>query len=498
MISSLNIRTSRKSSAIRTDANDPTHFSATRRPRLEDYPLPKAPHLHKQEINFLSILSMTWRYKFFAAFIFFMTFAATVSTYFLVSPVYQASTILLVGQSNIDATLQDNIKMQLTARSQVQIAESIDVVKSALVDIGLDNVPVNPPTLFHGLGAKIRRLLLGVEETKGSATLVSNIDRIAAEMSSMVKVRAEPNSESLIISFKHRDAAFTASFTDALARAFVDRQLELLKRPGAVEFYQTQKRRFEDEVSKNSKLFDTFVRQESTYSMTDQLSLLLKRESELSSAISQTRGSIAERLGQKIGLVSQLKLLKPVTQSRYVLGLVDKLGEETANQNPPASNLTASSPGGDPPLLMVKVYQDAMVSLFKVNGELAGLRELAQQQEEELSKNKTELSQLKGNQAEYDRLKRNVDLAAYSVELFSKRAVDVQITEDLRDARLLTARVVQQAAMPLIPIFPDQKMFLSAGTIFGLLMAALFSVIRGRRRLKKLSSLELRPLSTQA
>ena len=475
----MNIQDRRNTRVAGTEIDDSIAVNTAGRPNAGGYPLRSA-SLYSDDLNLLAILSTTWRYKFFVALIFLLTMVGAITTFLYVSPVYEASTILLVGGSSLDDSVQDSAKMQMTVRSQAQIAESVDVVKAALLDVGLSNVPLAQQSTLSGLAAKIWEPIPGQKKGNRPVVPVSTLDLVAADVGRMVKVRTEPNSESLIISFSHGDPRFAAKFADALARAFVNRQMELLERPGTVQFYQKQKRRFEDEVEKNSKLFETFVLQQSTYSMSDQLSLLLKRDSEHASALSQTRGSIADRLGQMTALTSQLKLLKPVTQSRYVLGLVNKLGEEPSIQNSTIADAVA--PSGEPPLLMVKVFQDAMVALLKVKGELAGLRELERQQEGELLKDRDSLSQLTENRAEYERLKRNVDLAAYNVELFSKRTVDVQISEDLLGARLLTARVVQLATVPLRPSFPNDKVFLGGGTMFGLMLGVILALMLDRRR----------------
>ncbi len=437
------------------------------------------------DLGLLPILSVWWRYKFFVAFIVALTLAGSILAYVYISPVYEASTVLLVGPNSIDDSGQNSNKMQMTVRSQAQIAESVDVVKAALLDIGLQNVPPVQPSPFKGLGAKIRQMVKR-EKDADPPIEIANVDVMTEDYGRMVRVRTEPNSESLIISFRNGDPRFAAKFADALAWAFISRQAQLMEHPETVDFYRAQKDNFENEVNRNTKLFDDFVKKQSTYSIAVQLGLQLKRENDLATQLGQTRGSIAEKLGQKEALVSQLKLLKPVTQSSYVVGLVDKLGENTGNSLDTLKKPSSLPSGGDlprdPPLLMIKVYQDAMVELLKVNGEIAGFGELQHQQENELSENKKVLAALIQHQAEYNRLKRNLDLAVYNVNLLSKRTVDVQITENLRQARLLTARVVQQATVPLRAVFPNGQIFVGGGTALGLVLGIMLALMREQRK----------------
>ena len=173
----------RKPSLGRKGADDPTLFPATGRPRREDYPLPNAPRFYNtprisiDDLDLLSILSVTWKYKFFVAFVFLLTLAGSFEVYRLVTPVYEASTVLLVGRSSIDDPIQDSAKMQLTVRSQAQIADSIEVVKSALLDVGLSNVPVAQPSALRRLSAKIGALVSETDKTDKLPNSVPDFDR---------------------------------------------------------------------------------------------------------------------------------------------------------------------------------------------------------------------------------------------------------------------------------------------------------------------------------
>ena len=99
-------------------------------------------------------------------------------------------------------------------------------------------------------------------------------------------------------------------------------------------------------------------------SIDDERQLLLGRASDTSAALATTRGSIAEKTGQKETLAAQLRMLKPVTQSPFVSSLVTTLGNVDHSER----NVGGATPRpldeprlSDPPLLMVRVYQDAMV-----------------------------------------------------------------------------------------------------------------------------------------
>ncbi|WP_168166121.1 GNVR domain-containing protein [Bosea sp. PAMC 26642] len=296
------------------------------------------------------------------------------------------------------------------------------------------------------------------------------MDKAAAQLSKSVSVRTEPNSEVLKIVFRHRDPVVSAQFANALAQSFIERQIKLLDRPGAVDFFRVQTSRFDAEVERQSALFHTFVTKQMTYSVDDQRTLLLRRSSELAAALSATRGQLAEKQGQAAALTAQLRLLKPVTQSPFVSTLVDSLGGKALVGPVPRSPSRGGSIEGEPPLLMIKVYQDGIAALFKLNSDLAGIRDMQTQQEAEVAKINGELAALAASQTEFERLKRDVALATYNAEIYAKRTVEEQIESDLRSAKLSNVRVIQGSLVPLQAVFPNGPIFAALGLVFGTIL----------------------------
>ncbi|WP_406857175.1 hypothetical protein ABEG18_05955 [Alsobacter sp. KACC 23698] len=299
------------------------------------------------------------------------------------------------------------------------------------------------------------------------------MDAAVAQISKSVTVRVEPNTDVISIAFVHENPSVAASFANSLAEAFVDRQIELFSRPGAVDFFRDQKAAFEAELEKSAAALDKFMRREATYSISEERSLLLKRRSDISASLTATRSQLAEKGGQKDELVSQLRRLKPVTSSPFVSGLVDSLGSD--DRTPSGSRSRTGSPSteykssvsDDPPLLMVKVYQESIVLLFRVNGELTGLQRLQTQQQAELQGIDTELRGLSAKAGEFERLRRELALATLNVETYSKRTVDEQITTALQAAKFTSVRVIQPAAIPLRATYPRGHIFLLVGTFVG-------------------------------
>ena len=142
---------------------------------------------------------------------------------------------------------------------------------------------------------------------------------------------------------------------------------------------------------------------------------------------------------------------------------------------PPAADTdrSANLPSGDPPLLLVRVYQDTAQNLVTLNASIAGLRALEENQRAALASVDSELSSLSSIGAEFDRLKREVDQAATYLEAHTKRAAEAQIDADWdASENLASVKVVQRASVPVKPAFPQKLLFISLGLLVGLIAGA--------------------------
>lgn len=114
-----------------------------------------------------------------------------------------------------------------------------------------------------------------------------------------------------------------------------------------------------------------------------------------------------------------------------------------------ALTVAASSP----PLLLVKVYQDLMVLLFKTNADLKGLKSREGETIRQIDSLNTELINLASKQATYTRLNRAVDQATLSADTYAKRAIDEAVTENMAAAKLSSLKILQVAYPPLTSNF---------------------------------------------
>jgi uncharacterized protein involved in exopolysaccharide biosynthesis len=296
-----------------------------------------------------------------------------------------------------------------------------------------------------------------------------------------ITVRPEPKTDMLRISYRNPDPETTAAFLNTLVQKYIARYVELTSKPNTVNFMEMHKGRAEEEFAEASAALAEFSKAEQIYSADEQQRLLLLRHSELQSALAGTTGLIGEKEAQIREISRQLVNMKLQDVSPQISALIRdtrKLRSDPAPETPTkdaatkdvATIFTAS----EPPLLLVRVYQDTLESLVRTNSEFSGLRDLVGHQQNELTRIEEKLANISSRRAEFEHLKRNVDLAKVSADSFARRSVDQQVDLSLSLQNILRLQVVQEATVAINPVFPTRTLIIGSGVISGLIAAFVF------------------------
>jgi len=378
---------------------------------------------------------------------------------FLVSPVYRADGLLLVteGRSHQEVRYPDFLRYKIN--SQLFIIESEDVIRGAIAAVGVDK-------LYPGLSDDFDDRFEG----KGQDASASEAAYIKAKK--QLTIAAEKDTQVLRLSFSHDDPEIAARFLNAVIDVFLKRQAELSGNAEAPAFFRDQVKRYRREYDRASLELSNFSKSHSTYSVEQQRKLALERRDEITSALATTKGTMLEKESQAAKLQDTLVELK-----RHV-GFPSEVRGPKYNAPPAAdTDRSANLPSGDPPLLLVRVYQDTAQNLVTLNASIAGLRALEENQRAALASVDGELASLSSIGAEFDRLKREVDQTATYLEAHTKRAAEAQIDADWdASENLASVKVVQRASVPIKPAFPQKLLFISLGLLVGLIAGAAVSV----------------------
>ena len=419
--------------------------------------------------------------------------AATVAllVYASVGERYEPYTLLRVGQGIKDRSigsagspLGEGVDLVSRIDSLARIVTTDHVIRLAATSVGFDR-------LFNEKDAPwIAKLKWRAIRTADDATDQKEASDQAAisALRDLISTKAEGKSDLLRISFRYPDPVIATEFLNALANGLVATQADLIQVPGADVFFQEQSKRLEREAERASTELEGFSVGAAIYSVSDQRQLLLKRANELTAQVATTRGLIEERRGQKQAIIDQLLVLRPVTQSRTVTGIVATLGGvESRNGSNDVGNIQKFEEA--PPLLLVKVYQDAMSSLLKINSDLNGSLQLEKALGSQIEQVNAELAALSSKEAEYDRLKRMLTRASSAADHYATRMIEEQINADIaKKTQLSSVRVVQVAERMAEPIFPRPMQLallaLTGGLLFGIGIALMLELTAIRHQLE--------------
>ncbi|MGG5891091.1 hypothetical protein ACLF3G_28880 [Falsiroseomonas sp. HC035] len=395
-------------------------------------------------------------------------------------PTYESATLLLAGQVSPDSPSGASRPPMESPAVLIQMASSDEVLRMALnrpgVLAAIGEVEPDRLSLFTQMRAK----LFGTEPPP--PRLADPQSGILLALKRRLSVRSDPNSNVIRIAFRHPDPAVAVQLVNAISAAFMDRQVVLGARPGAAAFFDQQRQRFDAELREASIALDRFSSESGLYTIDQQRELLLRRRNDLALAMAINRAAIADKIGQRQTLAAQLRRLAPVARSNYVSSLVDALGgDPNATPNRIGEVRGADDRTADPPLLLVRVYQDSMVTLFRLNAELTGAQNLqAQQQQEEATIN-AQLARLSEQTPEFETLRRAVQQATHNAELYARRMIEEQIGDQLHAARFSSLRVLDQASEANRPIFPNYQMFFVAAGLMSLVFGFLATQLWRRR-----------------
>jgi uncharacterized protein involved in exopolysaccharide biosynthesis len=302
-------------------------------------------------------------------------------------------------------------------------------------------------------------------------TLVDNLRR-------QITSGQEGRSDILRISFRNAEPTVAADFANHLGNILVASYADMTQVLGADSFFQEQAKRLEEEAEKAAAELQTFSVSASIYSVADQRSLLLKRLNDLATQLASIRGSILEKKGFKHALVDELFMLRPVYKSKMVTGIVKNLGGPDYKPENSTVDGNLADYGEMPPLLLIKVYQDNMSTLMKVNADLAGYASLGTALGTEIATVNAELVSLTSKESEYDRLRRVLTRASAAAENYGSRTIEEKIKSDIsKKSQLSSVRVVQNADVPYTPAFPTTLQLLMLTLLVGLGSGTMLAVM---------------------
>ena len=377
--------------------------------------------------------------------------ALTIAYVMRAEKVYSSNALVLVRADlyNSDPAKNTEARGNQTARAQIPLFSSEDVIRSAIAEVGI---------------AK-----LFTEDTLQSSLKPEDQAYVLARRA--LEVELEPQTDLIRVSFRHNDPAIAAEFVRVLVNKFSDRYYEIYQNAGTVTFFQEQKDQAANEFAQASSKLAKYAADNQVYRIEEQQRLLLAQRSKVASALSATQGAIDQKRAEKTSIPKQLSQMRVVGRLPQVTGLTQHIPPALQTDSAAAApQALANKADGDridrlatdPPVLLVKVYQDTIASLVKLHTDLDGLVALEQNQASQIKALDTSLNGLADQAAEFEKLKLASDAASQRVKAYTKRSLDEQLSHAMNTNKLSSIQIVQSPTIPFKPIWPVPVLLFAA------------------------------------
>jgi polysaccharide biosynthesis transport protein len=415
---------------------------------------------------------------------------------------YQATAMLLVNpgqniESDANRTLAAFARQEQKINSLVEVLRSSEVVGRAIDKFGAERLLSNSRSRMDDY-PEVERMIqkLGARTTAFFTTFFKGRaprDEAVLRVTKRIAVVAQPKSDLISISYQHENPQVAADFTNTLLDVFRSRIMELYDRAEADAFFSGERNKYVEAFEASSDRLSAFAIANNAYSIEEQRKLTLERRNELLAAAVKTRSGIVEKESQASATAIQVSNLAPIAkfpQIRDLAQSVPRTKTKSARRALPQTPDTTTTP----PLLLVRVYQEAVQSLVQLKSDVAGLEALEGHQRAELMKVDAELQKLAENEAKFVRLKLEVDQAKNDSQQYSSLASKEHLNSEANERGLSTIEIAQPAIPPTRPSFPNPSIILPIGALVGLLIGfgiPLFRLIASRIRNFELEARQL-------
>jgi len=420
------------------------------------------------------ILRIVWRRKYLFVVVLLAVNVAAVVFLKLATRVFEAQALILVDQGRSPEqraggdAYSGALRQDRFMKSQAKIAESETVVADAIRQIrsketGNPNYVVlrEPPKQEVPQASFMDWFdvskLAGLLERKEPEEAISTVQNA-------LRVDVEANTDLMKVSYRSVNPVRATLYANQISRSLVDRQIKLYGNPLAAQFFREREQAYRNQLAEATKKLEKFSVANQTYSIADQQKLQLARREKVLASLSATRSSIERTAGELDSLRMQLSSLK----SKINLP-PEIFGETNFNGRAGRSAQSGSGFSDDPPLLHVRLYQESAQKIINLNADIAGLKASEANQQEDLKSVDKQLQVLASRQAEFDRLQRQVEQFEAGIDLYTKKSAEAEIESAWKsNERLSNMQLVQEATVPLRPVFPKAALVLPLGILAGI------------------------------
>ncbi|MCD6288401.1 MAG: hypothetical protein J7M12_04730 [Candidatus Hydrogenedentes bacterium] len=414
------------------------------------------------------VLSIVFKHKYGVLFLFTAIVAIMTAATYIVSPVYEASSKVMVsfdregsplaGTSRPSGSVLTMRSSEEDMRTEMEIIRNNHLIESVVDDLWdeLTRVEVYEPTTFWGKAKKrlqdvAGRVIGRVRETGYRLDLFRRLSPRQAQIKTVLKnlkVEAVGDSNVIRITYSSSRPDLSAKIVNAITNAYLEQHIKVHKVPRAHGFFQDQKTMYETALLEQEKKIKAFKEQWSISSIEVQRNLLLEDISKLALADEELQKNIADR-------EQRVQWLKREIAKRTNYKDIDSIS--------PAM-LTADV-----------VYRNMENELVMAQSELEGFRAKSPLLQDQLAFYKAKLRTLDDKDMELRNMQRELDILDAEYKRYVSQLEDTRVSEALDMERISNVTLIEGAVVPfqpvrLIPIIPTRILHICAGIIAGLIV----------------------------
>lgn len=424
------------------------------RPQVEDHGAPgKIEHSDSLELFVLRALR---RYWLIAATVFVLGILSSVLLHSLLDSKYEATASLLIDNGKQSEANQG--ADSVFVNSQIELLNSELVLRSAIQSVGDGRLY---PRSADGEVSKLLDFL-GIARKE-----ISNEDRAYKSAARALKVQLEPRTSMIRVSFRHEDPRLAASFVNALTESYLSKYRALYTQAGTADFLRGEVDQLQRKVATAAAALGAFMTANRTYAIDEQKKLLLTRQSDLAKSVATVRTELAQKQEELRVVEDQISQLKPNAARASQARDPSRPAPEPAVPLPYNKSLFSD----DPPLLLVKLYQEITQQFLTLKMTIAGLRAAESAHAAELDGVARDLATLAGLEAETNRLKRQLSTAEQELAEVTSRAGEKRIAAAMTENNLSAIKIAQPASVPFETAGRSIWLFLAIGVFLSLLTA---------------------------
>jgi uncharacterized protein involved in exopolysaccharide biosynthesis len=413
----------------------------------------------------------------------FITVVVTVTVgSFLMPPVYEASSNILVkfGRENVymptspaaggnlpvlfDSSREERIN------SEVEILKGRSLIKKVLNDMGVKNIypDIDKKPLIP----------------RPSSKELSPLEKATLIFEKKLTVEGVRKSNIIGIAFQHGDPEIAPQVVNKLIDAFLEHHLVVYKQSKQYSFFDDQVKLLEKKLKESERVLEVFLKQNTISSLQEQKTLLLNQISDLEVELVKTRSEISENKGMMQALkghpsvdLAEVKMGEETDLNPYAISAIRnrltelKLKEEelrakyteqsvfvinNRKEIKKAQELLANEE---------KVYHDKAITTIGHN--LNALKSKGESQKDHLENYQQELARINSVELRLKELERQVTLNEENYQLYVKHMEEARISDAMDNHKIANISVVEPALPPIKPVKPKKILNIILSIILG-------------------------------